>query len=153
VRLVSAGGSRTLPLEEFFVGPGKTVLAAGEILAEVIIPEQEVTGSHYLKFGLRKAEALAVVGIAAEVKMQGGVFQDVRIALGAVAPVPLRARAAEDALRGKQASEEALAEAGKLAAAASRPISDIRGSAEYRRHLVDVLTRDCLRTAIAKGQA
>lgn len=153
VKLVSATGVRTLPLDEFFLGPGKTVLAVGEILAEVIIPEQEITGSHYLKFGLRKAEALAVVGVAAAVKMQGGVFQDVRIALGAVAPVPLRARAAEDALRGQPATGENLAAAGQLAASAARPISDIRGGADYRRHLVDVLTRDCLRTAIEKGKA
>jgi len=153
VRLVGAAGERTLPLEEFFVGPGKTVLAQGEILAEVIIPEQELTGSHYLKFGLRKADALAVVGVAAAVKMQGDVFADVRIALGAVAPVPLRVRAAEDALRGKPATEENFAVAGKLAAQAAKPITDIRGSAEYRLHLVDVLTRDSLRTAIARGKA
>lgn len=153
VRLVSAAGSRTVPLEEFFVGPGKTVLQTGEILAEVIVPEQVLTGSHYLKFGLRKADALAVVGVAAAVRVQDGIFQDARIALGAVAPVPLRVRAAEAVLRGKPTSEEALAEAGKLAADAAKPISDIRGSAEYRRHLVNVLTQDCLRTAIAKGQA
>jgi carbon-monoxide dehydrogenase medium subunit len=85
--------------------------------------------------------------------VQDGIFQDVRIALGAVAPVPLRVRAAEAALQGKPATEESLAEAGKLAAEAAKPISDIRGSAEYRLHLVNVLTQDCLRTAIAKGQA
>jgi carbon-monoxide dehydrogenase medium subunit len=153
VRLVSTKGSRTVPLEEFFVGPGKTVLQTGEILAEVIVPEQVLTGSHYLKFGLRKADALAVVGVAAAVRVQDGIFQDARIALGAVAPVPLRVRTAEAALRGQPVSEEALAEAGKLAAEAAKPITDIRGSAEYRRHLVNVLTQDCLRTAIAKGQA
>lgn len=153
VKLVGVAGERTIPLEEFFLGPGKTVLLPGEILAEVIIPEQELTGSHYLKFGLRKAEALAVVGVATAVKMQGEVFADVRIALGAVAPVPLRARAAEDALRGKPATEENFALAGKLAAQIAKPISDIRGSAEYRSHLVDVLTRDSLRTAIARGKA
>lgn len=153
VKLVGAAGARTVPIEEFFVGPGKTVLVPGEILTEVIIPEQEITGSHYLKFGLRKADALAVVGVAAAVKMQGDVFADVRIALGAVAPVPLRARAAEDALRGKPATEENFAAAGKLAVQAAKPITDIRGSAEYRYHLVDVLTRDALRTAIERGKA
>ncbi len=153
VKLVGVSGARTIALEEFFVGPGKTVLAVGEILTEVIIPEQEITGSHYLKFGLRKADALAVVGIATAVKMQGDILQDVRIALGAVAPVPLRARAAEDALRGKPATEANFAIAGKLAAEIAKPISDIRGSAEYRKHLVDVLTRDSLRSAIEKGKA
>ena len=71
----------------------------------------------------------------------------------AVAPVPLRARAAEAALLGKPASDANLAIAGGLAAEVARPISDIRGSAEYRKHLVDVLTRDSLRTAIEKGRA
>jgi carbon-monoxide dehydrogenase medium subunit len=153
VRLVSAAGERHLPLEEFFVGPGKTVLKAGEMLAELIIPEQATTGSNYIKFGLRKAEALAVVGVASAVTMADGTIKEARIALGAVAPVPMRARAAEDALRGQRPTPELLEKAGELAAAASRPITDIRGSAEYRRHMVAVLTRDSLQAAIEKGHS
>jgi carbon-monoxide dehydrogenase medium subunit len=153
VRRVSAAGERRLPLEEFFVGPGKTVLKAGEMLAELIIPEQATTGSNYIKFGLRKAEALAVVGVASAVTMADGTIKEARIALGAVAPVPMRARAAEDALRGQRPTPELLEKAGELAAAASRPITDIRGSAEYRRHMVAVLTRDSLQAAIEKGHS
>ena len=151
VRIVGAAGERLVPLEDFFTGPGQTVLAPGEILAEVVLPEQVTTGSNYLKFGLRKAEALAVVGVASAVTMERDTIKDVRIALGAVAPTPLRAREAENALRGQKPSAEVLARAGKLAAAVARPISDIRGSAEYRRHLVEVLTRDSVEAAIEKG--
>jgi carbon-monoxide dehydrogenase medium subunit len=151
VHLVGTAGERTVALEEFFAGPGLTVLQTGEILTEVIIPEQKTTGSNYIKFGLRKAEALAVVGVASAVTMQGGTIAEARVALGAVAPTPLRVRDAEDALRGQRPSSELLARAGKIAAAACKPITDIRGSAEYRRHLVEVLTRDSLQAAIEKG--
>jgi carbon-monoxide dehydrogenase medium subunit len=123
------------------------------MLAELIIPEQATTGSNYIKFGLRKAEALAVVGVASAVTMADGTIKEARIALGAVAPVPMRARAAEDALRGQRPTPELLEKAGELAAAASRPITDIRGSAEYRRHMVAVLTRDSLQAAIEKGHS
>jgi carbon-monoxide dehydrogenase medium subunit len=153
VRLVSAAGERRLPLEKFFVGPGKTVLEAGEILAELLIPEQTTTGSNYIKFGLRKAEALAVVGVASAVTMAEGTIKEARIALGAVAPVPMRARIAEDALRGQRPTPELLEKAGELAAGAAQPITDIRGSAEYRRHLVAVLTRESLQAAIEKGHS
>lgn len=150
-RLASSAGQRTVELEEFFLEPGKTVLAEEEILTELVIPEQATTGSHYIKFGLRKAEALAVVGVASAVTLKAGTIQEVRIALGAVAPVPMRARAAEDGLRGQRPTAELLQRAGELAAEAARPITDIRGSAEYRRHLVVVLTRDSLQAAIERG--
>lgn len=146
-------GERTLELEEFFVGPGKTVLLPGEILAAVIIPEQATTGSNYQKFGLRQAEALAVAGVASAVTMEGDIMQEVRIALGAVAPTPMRARQAEALLRGQKVSEKLIAMASGFAAVVSRPISDIRGSAEYRRHLVEVLTRDSIRAAIERGHS
>jgi carbon-monoxide dehydrogenase medium subunit len=153
VRLVGDKGERTLELEDFFVAPGKTVLQPGEILASLLIPEQATTGSNYLKFGLRQAEALAVVGVATAVTMEGERLREVRIALGAVAPTPLRARQAEEILRGHKIDERLIARAGQLAAAASRPISDMRGSAEYRRHLVEVLTCDSLQKAIEKGHS
>ena len=151
VRIVGSAGERLVALENFFLGPGKTVLSPGEILAQVIIPDQTTTGSHYIKFGLRQAEALAVVGVASAVTVDGDTVREVRIALGAVAPTPLRARQAEDILRGQKVSQELIERAGKLAAAASRPISDIRGGAEYRRHLVAVLTCDSIKIAVEKG--
>ena len=150
-RIVGTSGERTIPLEDFFAGPGKTVLENGEILVEIIIPDQPTTGSNYIKFGLRRAGALAVAGVASSVTVGYGTCQDVRIVLGAVAPTPMRTRQAESVLRGKKISRELIDEAGKVAAAESKPISDIRGSIEYRRNLVDVLTRRSLKAAIEKG--
>jgi carbon-monoxide dehydrogenase medium subunit len=150
-RIVGTGGERAVPLEDFFLGPGKTVLENGEILAEIIIPDQPTTGSNYIKSGLRRAGALAVAGVASSVTVSDSTCQDVRIVLGAVAPTPMRARQAENVLRGKKISQTLIEEAGKVAAAESKPISDIRGSIEYRRNLVDVLTRRSLKAAIEKG--
>ncbi|MCL5961070.1 MAG: xanthine dehydrogenase family protein subunit M [Chloroflexi bacterium] len=151
VRIVGRGRERTIPLEDFFLGPGKVVLEGDEIVTEIIIPDQPATGSNYIKFGLRKAGALAVAGVATSVAVGGDVMNDVRIVLGAVAPVPLRAREAESVLRGQKISQELIDQAGKVAAEESKPINDIRGSAEYRRNLVEVLTRRSLRAAIDKG--
>jgi carbon-monoxide dehydrogenase medium subunit len=150
-RIVGPDRERDILLENFFLGPGKTVLENGEILAEIIIPDQPTTGSNYIKFGLRRAGALAVVGIASSVTVSDGTCQDVRIVLGAVAPTPIRARRAENILRNKKISPELINEAGKIAAEESKPINDIRGSIEYRRNLVDVLTRRSLKAAIEKG--
>lgn len=150
-RIVGPSRERTIPLEDFFLGPGKTVLENGEILAEIIIPDQPTTGSNYIKFGLRRAGALAVVGVASSVTLRDAVCEDVRIVLGAVAPIPIRARQAENILRGKKISRDLVNEAGKIAATESKPINDIRGSIEYRRNLVDVLTRRSLKAAIEKG--
>jgi len=150
-RIVGTSGERTISLEDFFLGPGKTVLEKGEILAEIIIPDQPTTGSNYIKFGLRRAGALAVAGVASSVTVSDGTCRDVRVVLGAVAPTPMRARQAENVLRGKKISRELIDEAGRIAAAESKPINDIRGSIEYRRNLVNVLTRRSLKAAIEKG--
>jgi len=150
-RIVGSSRERTISLEDFFLGPGKTVLEKGEILAEIIIPDQPTTGSNYIKFGLRRAGALAVAGVASSVTVSDGACRDVRIVLGAVAPTPMRARQAENILRGKKISQELIDEAGKIAAAEAKPINDIRGSIEYRRNLVNVLTRRSLKAAIEKG--
>jgi len=150
-RIVGPGGERAILLEDFFLGPGKTVLGSGEILTEIFIPDQPTTGSNYIKFGLRRAGALAVVGVASSVTVSDGLCRDVRIVLGAVAPTPIRAREAETILRDKKISQELMDEAGKVAAAESKPISDIRGSIEYRRNLVNVLTKRSLKAAIERG--
>lgn len=151
VKLASSKGERTITLEELFVGPGKTVLAQDEIITEITIPEQEMTGSTYLKFGLRRAGALAVVGVAVAVNVAGGIIKDAKVVLGAVAPIPMRAKKAEEFLKGKKVSDDVLAEAGVIASTECKPISDIRASAEYRADLVRVFTKRALRTAIDKG--
>lgn len=149
--LVGPDGARTIPVEELFTGVCKTCRAQSEILTEIIIPDQKMTGSTYAKFGLRRAGALAVVGVASAVEIEGDTIKDVRIALGAVAPTPIRATKAEAFLKGKKTTDEVLEEAGVLASQEAKPISDIRASAEYRTNLVRVFTRRTLRKAIDKG--
>ncbi|HAA34164.1 MAG TPA: xanthine dehydrogenase family protein subunit M [Firmicutes bacterium] len=151
VKIVGSKKERTLPLEDVFKGPNQTVLEHDELITEFVIPDGSFTGSTYLKFGLRASGALAVVGVAASVQMDGGVIKDARIVLGAVSPVPLRAKEAENLLKGKQASEELFEEAGVIASGECRPISDIRASAEYRRDMVRVFTRRALLKAVNEG--
>lgn len=151
IRLVSAKGERSMALEDFFHGAAETVIAPGEILADITIPDQPATGSTYIKFGLRRSGALAVTGVAVSVTVDGDTLQDARIVLASAAPTVMRAREAEDALKGQKINDELLARAGSLAAAASRPRDSIRGSAEYRRNLVEVLTKRALRKAIDEG--
>lgn len=152
ITLVGRTGERTLPLAEFFVDRCCTLLEESEIISEITIPDQPTTGSTYYKFGLRRSGALAVVGVAAAVTVTDDVVEDCRICLGAVSPTPLRARGAEDLIRGKRWTEELLEEAGVVAARDECcPISDVRGSQEYRRDMVRVFTRRALKRAITEG--
>ena len=151
VKIAGANGERVMPLEELFTGPGKTVLAQDEIITEVVIPDQKMTGSNYIKFGLRGAGALAVVGVAVAVEVEDNVIKDTRVVLGAVAATPVRAKKTEDFLKGKKVTDELLAEAGVIASGECKPISDIRASAEYRTDLVRVFTKRALRKAIDNG--
>lgn len=152
VTLVGNSGPRTVDLCEFFTGPSCCVLTPGdEIVTEIVIPEQDTTGSNYMKFGLRRSGALAVVGVATAVTMAGDVIEKVRIALGAVYPTPVRAYQAEEFLTGKTWSDELLEQAGEESACCSLPISDMRASAEYRREMVKVFTRRALKRAITEG--
>ena len=153
VVLAGAEGSRTMALEDFILGPGRTQIAPDEILEAVVIPDQSTTGSSYLKFGLRASGALAVVGVAVAVTMEGGIAEDICIVLGAVAPTPLRAKKAEAKLRGKQITEKLIAAASQSAADECKPISDIRASEEYRREMVRVFTKRALRKAMYLEEA
>jgi carbon-monoxide dehydrogenase medium subunit len=144
-RIVGTSRERTIPLEDFFLGPGNTALESGEILAEIIIPDQPTTGSNYIKFGLRRAGALAVAGVASSITVSDGTCQDVRIVLGAVAPTPMRARQAEQVLRGNKISQELIAEAGRVAAVESKPINDIGAAssiAKPRQRIDKTLAED-----------
>ncbi len=151
IRLLSAQGERSMALEDFFYGAAQTRILPGEILADITIPEQSTTGSTYIKFGLRRSGALAVAGVAVSVTVQKDTLREARIVLASAAPTVMRARNAETYLCGKKISAELLAQAGKLAADESHPRDSIRGSAEYRRNLVEVLTKRALRKAIDKG--
>lgn len=151
ITVLGSNGERTLLLEDFFTGPGRTVLDQTEIITHFTIPDQSTTGSNYIKFGLRSSGSLAVVGVASAVTMEGNIVKDARIALGAVAPVPMRAKQAEALLIGKDYSEELLEQVGVVASKECSPISDIRGSEEYRRDMVRIFTKRSLQAAITKG--
>jgi carbon-monoxide dehydrogenase medium subunit len=147
----SPHGEKRMPLAELFVGPRKTSLAADEIVTEILIPKASVgKPAAFLKFGLRKGQALALVNVAAAFWAEGGKFVEPRIALGAVAPTVMCAPRAEAFLAGKPISLEAMAEAGRIAATETKPISDFRASADYRRDLIETLTRRALETAGAR---
>ncbi|MFN7087765.1 MAG: FAD binding domain-containing protein [Burkholderiales bacterium] len=156
VTIAGIHGSRQLPLAAFFIGPRKTVLRCDELLTEIVIPKQNLgKPAHFLKFGLRKGQALALVNVAASLWLDAErqTFVEPRIALGAVAPTVIRAAAAEAYLEGRAVTPEAMAEAGRIAAGEARPISDFRASADYRRDLVAVLTRRALEHVCARAAA
>jgi CO/xanthine dehydrogenase FAD-binding subunit len=149
-------GRRDVPLTDFFLGPRKTILKADEILAEIIIPKQNLgKPTHFLKFGLRKGQALALVNTAASfwVDWEKHTFVAPRIGLGAVAPKVIRATQAESFLEGRKITPEVMAEAGLIAANDAKPITDFRASAGYRKNLVAVLTKRSLEGAYELAQA
>ncbi len=155
VTIAGNGGRRQVPLSEFFVGPRRTVLKPDELLAEIIIPKQNLgKPTHFLKFGLRKGQALALVNVGASfwVDWDKNTFLAPRIALGAVAPKVIRAVQAEAYLEGRTITPETMAEAACVAVNDAKPISDFRASAEYRRNLVAVLTKRALEGAWALAQ-
>lgn len=149
-KIVSASGERTIALEDFFRGPGQTVMRAEEILREITIPKTNAgLVGEYIKFSPREMMDLAYVGVAVAYTLRepDNRCDGVRIVLGAVSPTPMRARQAEVAVEG-QILTEALAEtAGRIAAEASKPISDVRSSADYRRAMVAAMTKRALLNA------
>ena len=150
VTLLGSGGQRQMLPAEFFVGPRKTALKADELLTEILIPKECVgKPTHFLKFGLRKGQALALVNVAAStwVDWDKQTFVAPRVALGAVAPKVIHATSAETFLEGRAITPDAMVEAGRLAVGDAKPISDFRASADYRRDLIAVLTRRALEAA------
>jgi carbon-monoxide dehydrogenase medium subunit len=151
--LIALGASLTIKgisserkclVEEFFKGPGESVLKTDEILTEIRIPvPPERSAGTYLKMMRRNALDLAIVGVATFLKLDRDkkICEDVKIVLGAVAPTPIRAIRAEKLLIGKELNEAIADEAGRIASEESKPISDVRASKEYRKTLVHVLTR------------
>ena len=144
----SAGGEREIAAADLFRGYLTTAVEPGEMITEVRIPALTGYGFGYEKFN-RRSEDWAMVGVSALVKAAGGVCEDVRIGLTHMASTPLRATAAEDALRGKPLDEESIAAAAQLAAEGTSPVGDLNASPEYKRHLAQVLTKRALTTASA----
>jgi CO/xanthine dehydrogenase FAD-binding subunit len=148
-------GTREAPVEDFCTAPGKTVLGKGEFLLSLhLLPPKPHSGAHYLRFIPRNEMDIAVVGVGSAVTLDETRSRCIaaRVALAAVAPTPLLVPEAGDALVDGALTDELIERAGKLAQAASRPISDMRGDADYRRHLVGVLTKRSLQGAIARAK-
>jgi len=152
-RIAGPEGEREVPVECFCTAPGRNVLKPGELLVSLHIPPPPPhSGARYLRFIPRNEMDIAVVGVGAALTLSdsGETISSARIALGAVAPTPLFVPEAGDSLVGKVPSEEAFAAAAALAQAAARPLSDMRGTAEHRKHLVGVLTRRALHGALER---
>ena len=155
VVLVSrASGERVVPLADFYQGVRRTVLRPGELLREIRVPAlAPAARGLFLKLGLRRAQAIAVVNVAFALTFEGETVRDARITLGCVAPTIVHARAAEAALAGRRLDEATCVEAGRLAAADAAPIDDIRGSATYRRATLAGLVAAGLRRLASGTQA
>lgn len=153
-KIAGATGERTVPLESFFRGPGQSVMNPDEILTEITIPKTapQLVGE-YIKFSPRDMMDLAYVGVAVAYNLDSAKkCTGVRIVLGAVAPTPIRAKNSEALLEGQILTEDLADKVGDEAARESKPISDVRSSADYRRAMVGVMTKRALLNA-AKGPA
>ena len=149
VKIAGVEGEKTVPIKDFFTSPGQTVIKNGEMLTEIQIPTLPLQhGEAYVKETRRRGADLAVVGVAALVIMESDILRDVKIALGAVAPTPIRAKKAEEILKGKKLGDKLLEEASQAASRESSPIDDARGSADYRRKLIIVLTKRAVKHAV-----
>lgn len=154
VNIANGDDERTVPIADFFLGPGQTVLRTGEILTGFSMPPRSAnSGSQYLKHKIRQVMDLAFVGVATSVNLNNGTVADTKIGLAAVAPKPIRATDAESILTGNSVSDEILRQAAAAAAAQSSPISDLRCTAEHRREIVAALTKETAATAVARAQA
>jgi xanthine dehydrogenase FAD-binding subunit len=154
--IAGSKGERTVKVEEFCSGPGKNVLQPGELLLTIVLPPLPPhSSSAYERFIPRNEMDIAVVGAASWLALSadGKTIVDARIAVGAVAPTPKLAVEASSWLKGKPASEESFARAGELARAVASPITDMRGTAEYRTHLVGVLVKRTLLKAAERARA
>ena len=147
-----SAGSRSIPIDDFFVGLFENALRSDEILAEIRIPTPAPgSGGAYLKFE-RKVGDYAVSAVAVQLNLEGDTVRAARIGLTNVNPVPMRATAAEGELVGKVASAEVLEASGRAAAAECDPSADLRGSVEYKRDLTRVLTKRAIRRAIERAK-
>ncbi|UCB48174.1 MAG: xanthine dehydrogenase family protein subunit M [Deltaproteobacteria bacterium] len=155
VVLKNSSGERSVPLDKFFRGPGETVKRPEELLTEIVIEKPPpYSGGCYMRLGRRKTLVISLVNVAAYLSLGSpeGRIVLARVVLGAVAPVPMRATSAEKMLLGEKPSEKLFAKAAEAAAGDSKPIDDFRGSAQYRRAMVEVLTRRALRAALTNAE-
>jgi carbon-monoxide dehydrogenase medium subunit len=151
VTLTSSKGQRRLRLDEFFIDYYQTALEPGELLTEIHVPLPQRPGWSHIKFTPRSIEDFATVGVAITLKANNGTCEDVRIGLNSVASTIVRARKAEEVLRGKPITDTALQEMGEVAATECDPTDDNRGSAEYKLDLVRVLVPRAAKEALERA--
>lgn len=153
LKLQSLNNERIIPIEEFYLGPGRVDLHPGEILTEIIIEKKDYTGfsGKYIKFAMRNAMDIATLGVAVLCKVKGNAFEEVRIGLGVAAPTPIRCRESEAYAVNQDINPATIAEIGKLAVKSTKARTSWRASKEYREHLVEELTQRALKVAIARG--
>ena len=151
--IVGPGGARDVPVEEFVTGPGQTVMKPGELLVELRIAAPKPHSSDaYLRLIPRNEMDIAVVGVGTALTLDGNRCVAAKIALGAVGPTQIVARKAGESLVGKTLDDAAIENAGRLASEVCTPIDDMRGTAEYRRHITGVLTRRTLQIAAERAR-
>ena len=152
-RLRSASGEREVPLDDLWTGPGTTVVDPRELLVGVDVPAPiPATGSAYVRLEYRRQMEIAVVGVTAVVRLDGGSIADARVAITALAPTIRRVPDAEAALIGSDGAAEALAAAARAVAAGSSPITDVRGSAGYRSAMAEVIAGRAISAALVRAQ-
>jgi CO/xanthine dehydrogenase FAD-binding subunit len=152
VELRSTGGKRRIALADLFTGPGRTSIAPDELIVAVELPELAGAGSCYVRLEFRRQMEIAVVGATAVVRLDADVVREARIAITALAPTVRRVAAAESAVVGTDGGTAAASEAGRLAAEAATPISDVRASLDYRRAMAAVVVRRAVTGAIARAR-
>ena len=151
--IAGPSGIREVPVEDICTGPGQSCIGSDELLVSINFPSNGAGfGANYIRFIPRNEMDIAVAGVGASVTIEDGKFTSARVSLASVAPTPLLVEEAGEALVGQPVSEEAIQKAADLAKAAAKPISDMRGTADYRKHLCDVLTRRALNTAVERAQ-
>jgi CO/xanthine dehydrogenase FAD-binding subunit len=153
VTLRSAGGERIMPLAELWIGPGSTNAAPDELLVSIDLPRPaDFSGSCYVRLEYRRQMEIAVVGATAAVTLEGGVVSDARVAITSLAPTIRRVPVAEQALVGSPGALGAIEAAARAAASGSAPIGDVRGSAEYRRAMAEVIALRAISGALARAR-
>ena len=133
-------GEKRVSIEDFFIGPSMSIVKAGEILKGFLLRPEKRLIAAYSKLGMRKAMEIAIVNVCVSMIVEKNNYcSEIRIALGAVAPTPIRAKRAEDTLRDKKITPKLIKETAKVAVSETKPISDIRASADYRKEMIGVL--------------
>jgi len=152
LRVATADTTRDIAASDFFVGARRTVLTPGALLVAVRLPRPlRRRGTSFERFGLRRGLALAVASVAARIEVDGGRIADAGAALGAVAPTPMLVPGVAAILRGQRPSTALFSRAAAACVSAARPISDVRGSAEFRREIIAVLARRAFERAAARA--